>query len=80
MLISYCFIHKGYNYIHLFCRLLWLCSEFGLSITHKPHSLPDPEDLASSQIEIKQYQAKKAAVEKDQKIEPTVSLRPLSLV
>lgn len=30
-------------------------------------TLPDPEDLAFSQIEIEQYQAKKAAVEKGSK-------------
>ncbi len=45
----------------------WLCSELRLSVTHTTLTLPDPEDLASSQIEIEQYRAKKAAVEKGSK-------------
>ena len=34
-------------------------------MTPTPFTLPDPEDVTNSQMEIEQYQAKKAAVEKE---------------
>ena len=43
-----------------------MCLELGLDSSPSPLApLPDPEDLATSLVEIEQYKAKKAAVEKE---------------
>ncbi|XP_064381874.1 cilia- and flagella-associated protein 46-like [Halichondria panicea] len=57
-------------------RLSWLCSELGLPVTPTPFTLPDPEDVANSQMEIEQYQAKKAAVEKEGSKQRNSSSKP----
>ncbi len=45
-------------------------------MTPTPFTLPDPEDVANSQMEIEQYQAKKAAVEKEGSKQRNSSSKP----